>query len=94
MPVAPEAIIERRAVDDARADGWIVFKLWFMGARGAPDRIFGKGGKAVVIEFKRPGKVATPQQERRHKQLRQAFGLTVYTVTTVEHVHRILGIGK
>ena len=76
--MGPEAVIEKAAVDIAKAHGWKSWKLMFIGTRGAPDRIFGKKKRTVAIEFKAPGERPTTQQRRRHEELRSYFGWEVY----------------
>lgn len=74
----PEAKIERDIVKEAEAAGWVVYKLNFPGVKGAPDRIFGKGGRCIVIEFKRPGGVVSKSQQNRHRELAVWFGWEVH----------------
>lgn len=82
--MGPEAKIERTVCKEAREQGWIVRKLAFLDCRGAPDRIFGKDGRCLLIEFKSgPGVPPTTQQLRRHRELEEVFGLTVHTVGSV-----------
>lgn len=95
MP-GPEATIERQIVDEAEADGWIVFKLAFLGVKGAPDRIFGKSGRCVVIEFKRPasgkrkaGEESKSQRNRR-KELAVSFGWELHVCNTLKDAREIL----
>lgn len=79
----PEATIERQIVKEAKAAGWTVRKLAFLDCRGAPDRLFGRGGECILIEFKRPGEVATIQQRKRHRELHEEFGLRCETVNSL-----------
>lgn len=88
--MGPEAAIERPICDEARAAGWTVRKLAFLDIRGAPDRLFGKDGRAVLIEFKAPGEPPTKQQLKRHAELRDDFGLEVHCTDNKRDARRIL----
>lgn len=88
----PEATIERQVCREAREQGWIVRKLAFLGTGGAPDRVFGKGGRGVFIEFKQEGGVPSPQQLRRHAELRVEFGFEVHACDGVALGRHILGL--
>lgn len=90
--VALEIKAETDTVRQAVRHGWKVRKLMFIGVRGAPDRMFGKDGHSVVIEFKREGEVPTPQQMRRHEELRRDFGFRVEWTDNYGEACRILGI--
>lgn len=75
----------------AEEAGWFVRKLTWVGRRGAPDRMFVKPGRFVLIEFKRPKKDATVQQSKEHVRLRQA-GFEVHTCPTIEEALTVLKI--
>jgi len=90
--VGPEAEVERTVCREAAADGWRVYKLQFLNKRGAPDRMFGKAGRVVLIEFKAPGQTPNEQQKRRHAELRTDCGLEVHICRTVEHGREVLGL--
>lgn len=90
--MGPEAEIERTICAEAEDDGWKAWKLTFLSVNGAPDRIFGKSRRAVLIEFKRTGETPTKQQLRRHRELRDYFGLEVYWADTAQEARRILGL--
>jgi L-alanine-DL-glutamate epimerase-like enolase superfamily enzyme len=83
---------ERRTVKQAVRHGYRVFKLNFIGQRGAPDRLFGRDGRSVLIEFKRRGESPTMQQLKRHDELRQVFGFQVQWTDNLTHACEILGI--
>ena len=83
---------ETRTVKQAVLHGYKVRKLMFIGVRGAPDRLFGRDGGALIIEFKRPGEVPSPQQLRRHKELRDDFGFRVEWTDSYQEACRMLGI--
>lgn len=83
---------ETKTVKQAVKHGWKVRKLMFIGVRGAPDRLFGKDGRSILIEFKRPGETPSLQQLRRHKELTEDFGFTVDWTDDYGEACRILGI--
>lgn len=91
MP-GPEATIERRIVKDAKGEGWTVRKVTFPGTRGAPDRIFGKDGRCMMIEFKRKDGEARLQQLRRQNELKYIFGIEVYMCDNIEHGRLLLSL--
>lgn len=88
MP-GPEAIVERTTCKRAKEQGWTVRKVSFLGTRGAPDRLFGRPGRGVFIEFKRAGGDATKQQARRHAELR-SWGFEVHVCDTIEQAADVL----
>lgn len=60
------------------------------GRRAVPDDIFSKrGGDVFFIEFKAPGKVATPMQEKDHTE-RRRMGFRVYVVDDIEQGKKII----
>lgn len=89
---ALEIKAETDTVKRAVQFGWKVRKLMFVGVRGAPDRLFGKEGRSVLIEFKRDGEVPNKQQLIRHQELREVFGFVVEWTDSFEEACRILGI--
>lgn len=95
QPVGPEAEIERTICKEAKEEGWIVRKLAFLDCRGAPDRIFGRDGRCILIEFKRgDGAVPSTQQLRRHKELTEVFGLTVHVCTSIWFGRKLLKLRR
>lgn len=83
---------ETKAVKQAIKHGYKVYKLMFIGQRGAPDRLFGRDGDAVLIEFKRRGESPSLQQLRRHDELRRVFGFRVRWTDNLANACEILGI--
>lgn len=81
--------IELPACDYAKARGWYCEKIMKCGRNGFPDRFFARDGVIILIEFKRPGKDATEQQKKRHRELRAA-GVTVHVVDNLIDAKRIL----
>lgn len=87
-----EIVLEERVCNHAARYGYKNYKLAFPGTNGAPDRIFGRNGKSILIEFKREGEEPTKQQYKRHRELREDFGLTVYWTDNFETACAYLGI--
>ena len=92
--MGPEATIERTICKEARAAGWLERKLKFLSIRGAPDRIFGRAGVTVLIEFKPRDGHARRQQLKRHRELREEFGLRVEMCHSVHEGRAILDLPK
>lgn len=90
--MGPEAQIERTIRKEAIREGWLVRKVTFPGTRGAPDRLFGKDRRCLLIEFKRMHGAGTIQQIRRWRELRETFGLEVHLCDSVELGRKILGL--
>lgn len=88
----PEEKLETQACNEAVDGGWTTRKLQFIGVRGAPDRIFGRGGVTKVIEFKPLGERARRQQVRRIKELTEHFGWEIQVCDTIEKVRRFLNL--
>ena len=80
-----EKDIEKKVCDYAKEKGMLVYKFTSPARRGVPDRLFVvNGGRIFFIEFKAPGKLLSPAQEREHYRLAQ-HGVDVYTTdNTVE----------
>jgi hypothetical protein len=77
-----ESGIERRVCDHAERTGWLVRKVAYIGRRGAPDRWFLRGGRLLLIEFKRPGCTPEPHQVREHARL-MAAGFPVHVIDSI-----------
>ena len=67
-----EKDIERKACEWAKRQGWLAYKFTSPQRRSVPDRLFLKDGRAVFIEFKRPGGRLTAGQTRELRKLQQA----------------------
>lgn len=67
-------------------NGWEVIKV---GKDGWPDRLFLKAGRAVWIEFKRPGKEPSPRQYRKIKWLNDN-GFEAYWFDNPKRAIRVL----
>ena len=91
MSYGPEYNIEMTVCKKAEAAGWLIRKLQWIGRRGAPDRVFIKDGRLVLIEFKRPGKEPIGQQRREFNRIKAAYPETYWTDNVAEALD-ILGI--
>lgn len=78
-----ESHVEKAVCAFATRHGWITLKLNGAGARGKPDRLFLKDGRAVFAEIKAPGKRPTALQARFIERLRAA-GFTAAVIDSVE----------
>jgi hypothetical protein len=86
-----EILIEMTVCGRAEKAGWLVRKCQWVGRRGAPDRLFCKAGRLLFIEFKAPGKVAEPHQEREIARL-HGQGVEAYVVDNIADGLVILGL--
>jgi len=84
-----EAEIESKHRDRARQQGWVVEKIIQTGRGGFPDRFYARGGRVVLLEFKRPGGRVGKQQKLRHDELREA-GVEVHVVYSITAAEAIL----
>lgn len=84
-----EIEIEKPACEYAEATGWFQCKMVSPGLRGMPDRFFARNAVLMFIEFKAPGEVATKQQERRHRELRE-HGVIVWVCDNLELAYALL----
>lgn len=65
--------IEQPFVDFAKSRGYFCEKVISLSRNGFPDRFLARPDKGVwLVEFKKPGKVPTAQQAKRHRELRAA----------------------
>ena len=78
-----ESYIEKKVCAHATKTGWLVRKLEWVGRHGAPDRFFAKGGRIVLIEFKRRGKKPTEHQSKEIDRLREV-GVEVHVADNIE----------
>lgn len=85
-----EIDVERTVCHYATEQGWLVRKIVYPGRRGAPDRHFYKGGRLLIMEFKRPvGGRVSGNQKREHERL-AAAGFQVHLVKTIEQGKALL----
>ncbi len=78
-----ERDIERAVCKYAESRGMLQYKFTSPARNSVPDRLLiTPVGVVWFIEFKAPGKKATPQQEREHRRL-EAQGVKVFVVDDV-----------
>lgn len=83
-----EIVIEDAVVAFAEERGWLAWKLVIAGQRGSPDRWFFKGGRMIIIEFKKPGKTLDGLQINRIRDLRD-HGHKVYVIDDIDDGKRL-----
>ena len=86
-----ESPIQNYVISKAEEKGWYARKMKWVGIDGAPDNFFAKGGRIVLIEFKRPGGKPKKRQKEEHEYLKEA-GVEVHVVDNPLTAFRILGI--
>ena len=86
-----EREIERLVVKAASRIGYSSRKLQWLGRIGAPDRVFGKPGRFLFIEFKQKGKKPTKLQNDEIEFLRSS-GCEVYVCDSVESAMTVLNM--
>lgn len=84
-----ESELERAAMQFAEAHGWWQIKIERASKNGYPDRELIRNGRTIRIEFKRPGEKPSPQQRRRHDEIR-AHGGEVYVIDNIEVAKELL----
>lgn len=65
------ADIEGPAIEYAKKRGWWHTKVGALTRNAQPDDLFVRAGVYLWIEFKRPGEEPTPQQYKRHVEMRE-----------------------
>jgi hypothetical protein len=84
-----ESDVEMTVTLRAEGRGWFQRKMAWVGRKNAPDRFFARGGRVVLIEFKRPGVPARITQGKEHDKL-VAAGVEVHVVDSIEQGDAIL----
>lgn len=84
-----EHAIEQALKTAVETSGGLCWKLTSPGVAGVPDRLCLKGGRAVFVEVKAPGKQPRPIQQRRIKQLRD-HDFTVLVIDQVKQIEEVL----
>lgn len=84
-----EIEIERPACEYAERRGWFEAKIASSNKNAMPDRIFHRRGYTMYIEFKRPGEEPTPQQRKRHREIRK-HGIPVHICDNLELAYELL----
>jgi hypothetical protein len=69
--------LEQPAKAFAERKGWLYEKVVSQSRKGWPDRLLAKCGRVILLEWKKPGKEPTAQQSKRHRELRDDYGLDV-----------------
>ena len=60
-------------------------RRWIKGVeKGVPDYVCMRGPYGFLLELKRPGEIPSPEQARKHEELRAFFRLTVGVVDSVD----------
>lgn len=83
-----EIEIERPASAYAELRGWFEAKIERASKRGFPDRFYARDGRIVLVEYKAPGEKPTPQQIRRHQELRE-HGVEVHVIDSLEAAYEL-----
>lgn len=97
-----QSLVTEKHVEDAgdivaKQFGALVIKGFFRGRRGWPDKFyFFPGGRLLLVEYKRPGEEAEPDQKAIHRKLRRR-GFQVLVIDQVEEARsmvRRFGLGE
>ena len=80
--------IEKYLHDRVKALGGDYRRVSWIGRNGAADDLILLPGRHLLIEAKRPGKVATAAQIREHERLRAA-GFVVHVVSTTAEIDNL-----
>lgn len=83
-----ESYIERKVTGHATANGWRSYKWSSPNNRGVPDRLYFKAARAIIIEFKAPGKRPTKLQLATHRKLEDQ-GFHVHVIDDIEAGKRL-----
>ncbi len=78
-----EKVIEKKVSVYAVSQGWVSYKFTSPQTRGVPDRIYFKGGKTILIEFKAEGKEPTKLQEFHIDKIKNQ-GIPVFVIDSIE----------
>lgn len=87
-----ESSITKSIQRHAKSQGWWAMKIAggpFQRA-GVPDLLLIKGGKAVFLEVKQPGKKATLLQQQVMKEISDVGGAVTAVVTSKSEADKIL----
>lgn len=84
-----ERDIEGPAKRHAKKRGWMVVKLMRCDINAMPDSLFMRRGIVMFIEFKKLGEEPSPQQLKRHREIR-AQGIAVHVCDTLEMAYELL----
>jgi hypothetical protein len=85
-----EAIVEKFLTKHVTRHGGLIYKIAFIGRRGAPDRlVIWPNGEVDFIEVKRPSGVISPIQKKLH-ELWQKQNKSVYVLFSLAEVDAYL----
>jgi hypothetical protein len=84
-----ESVLEKDAKKFMKSRGWLVHKLKWLDANGAPDDFCVRHGTIILAEFKKPddGEVNVEQQIQ-HAELRIA-GVQVEVIDSIERAYEV-----
>lgn len=74
--------VQNPVIGYAKANGWFVRRLAWLGRVGAPDCVFAKAGIVLWIEFKDEDGDTSVMQDREHKRMLDA-GMKLFVVSNV-----------
>lgn len=83
-----EKSIEKEGCDFAFKRGWFEVKLTSPSRRSWPDRFYARAGRILLVEWKRPGEVPDPQQEKLHRELR-SYGVEVHWLDNMDAARKL-----
>jgi hypothetical protein len=78
-----EKDIQQPVAKFAESCGWFARKLAWFNSKDAPDYFFAKGGRILLVEFKRPGGEPRDTQRQEIAMLRGA-GVEVHVIDNLE----------
>lgn len=70
-PERERSHVEQPAIDYAISRGWWHMKVTSPTRKGLPDDVFVRKAQYLWIEFKKPGESPSPQQLKRHRDMRE-----------------------
>jgi Holliday junction resolvase len=83
-----ESEIKRRGTKLLESWGWEVVHIIQCNKNGYPDTLCLRGGEAVFIEWKQPGKKPEPLQLYRHQKLKEQ-GFKTLVVTDLKQLQSL-----
>jgi hypothetical protein len=77
---------------EAEKEGWLCYKMQFVGRRGCPDRWHFRRREVVIIEYKKRGERPDGLQRKTHDRLR-GQGFEVHVCDNHDDARRALKLG-